>query len=153
MIQRLAVGPGEAALSVWREGVTAAPVRIGAQHLHRVGAAPRRVGQRLRARGRPGRAHAPVTPAPQRVAAQRSGILPPFPEHRLYVGDARAVDGDLDVMPRRAGTVGGAERAGLLIATMIVVVSAPVAQVDPAHIGHIPLGAVAVAQHHELLLV
>ena len=56
-------------------------------------------------------------------------------------------------MPRRAGAVGGAERAGLLVAAVIVVVPATVAKVDPAHIGHIAVGMSAVAQHDELLMV
>jgi hypothetical protein len=36
---------------------------------------------------------------------------------------------------------------------VIVMVPAPVAQVDPAHVGHIPFGAAAVTQHNELLVV
>jgi hypothetical protein len=63
------------------------------------------------------------------------------------------VDGDLYVVPRRPGTVGGAERAGLLVAAMGVVVLAAVAQVDAAEVRDVPLRVAAVAQHDQLLVV
>ena len=152
--QRLAAGEGDAALAGRRERVSAAPpVRVRAEHLHRVTAARLRVGQLGRAGGRFDGAQYPVPPATQRAAGQRGGVLPPFPEDRFHVGDGRALDGDLDVVPRRAGSVGGAQRARLLVAVVRVVIPAAVAQVDPAHVRHIPLGAASMAQHDQLLVM
>jgi hypothetical protein len=63
------------------------------------------------------------------------------------------VDGDLDVMPWWTKPVGGAQRAGLFVAAVRVIVPAAMAQVDSAHIGHVLFGAVGVAQHDQLLMM
>ena len=63
------------------------------------------------------------------------------------------MDGVLYVMLRRPRSIGGTERAGLFVAAVIVVIPATVAKVDPAHIGHVPLRAAAVAQYDELLVM
>ena len=134
-VQRLAVGPGDAALPGRGEGVPAAPVRIGPQHLHRVGAAPGpgRVAapgtaRRLRSGARAGHASAaagcgsagrgpptaPGTPSPRR---RRPGRGWRSVRHAMAAGDRRRHPAGRAAHRRRESSV----------------VPATVAQVDPAH--------------------
>ena len=89
----------------------------------------------------------------QGVAGQRCGILPALPEHGLDIADGGPSDRQLDVVPWRAIAVDGGHRLGLLVAQVAFVVTASVAEVDSADEGDVALGAIAVPQDDELLVV
>ena len=73
-----------------------------------------------------------------RVEGQRGAVLPSLPERRLDVMDRRAVDRDLDVVPRGCRTVGAGHLNRLLVAPVIAVVTTAVAQVDAPDVGDVP---------------
>ena len=103
-------------------------------------------------RGTPRPEHA-VAPAPVRTSGQRPGILPAFPEGPFEVDHGRALDSNLYVMPGGQASVHRAERARLLVTLVVAVVLASVAEVDPAHVGHVLVGTSPVPQHDQLLVV
>ncbi len=117
-------------------------------------AAPGRVGQLVRQRVRPGVLvlHRVADPV-QRVAGEPVGVLPAFPEDRLHVTDRRPADRHLYVVPRRPVAVGGRHLLGLRIALVGLVVAPAVAEIDPADVRDVEFRPVAMAQHHELLVV
>ena len=100
---RLRVPAGDAALAVRREVVFEVRVGIGAQHLHGVRPARRRirrlVGQRVGLEV--GAAQLVREPRDRREHVQRRGIVPAFPERGVQRADDRTLQPQLDVVPRR----------------------------------------------------
>ncbi len=90
---------------------------------------------------------------PTRVHRERGAVLPALAERRLHVVDRGALDGHLDVVPRRRRSVGLGELDHLAVAVVVRVVAPAVAQVDPADVGEVAARVVGVADHHELLVV
>src|SRR5262245_53839153 len=89
----------------------------------------------------------------QRVAAQGRRILPALPERRLDVTNGRALDGQLDVVPRRRVTARGGHCLRLRVALVVSLVAPAVAQVDAAHVADVALRTAAVAQDDHLLVM
>ena len=87
------------------------------------------------------------------VVGQRVGVLPALPEHGLGVPDRGSADRHLDVVPSGPRAVHRGHRKRLRVAAVLDVVAPAVAQVDAADEGDVVLGPVAVAQHHQLLVV
>ncbi len=153
--QRLAVGPGHAALAVGGVGQRRPLVRVGAQHLHGRRAGGSGIawhgGQGSGVAGLGGPAGQP--PCPRGAGVERPGVLPAFPEGGGQVADGGAPDLELDVVPRRAGAVALVELDGLGVAQVPFVVVAPVAQVDAPDEGDVPVLLVGVADEDQLLVV
>ena len=116
--------------------------RIGAQHLHRVRSARRRVGRLLRQRSRFQIRAPQLVPHPgdRRKHVQRRRVGPPLPEGRVQRADRRALHPQLDVVPRRMLAVLLGHLQRLRIAAMRFVVAAGVAQVDAACERDVALG-------------
>jgi hypothetical protein len=88
-----------------------------------------------------------------RVQCHRSRVLPPLPENSLDVGHSRTSYGQLHVVPGRPDSVHLSHLLALRIAEVALVVAPAVAQVDAADIGDVEFRLIAVAYHHQLLVV
>ena len=153
--QGLEVRAGDAALALGRERVGRVLGRVGAQHLHRMGATGRGFGAAGRQRiGMPGlagdRAHGA---APRVVVVERVGVLPALPEGVGDGGDRGAVELGLHVVPGRPVAVDVVEVDRLRVAEVAGVVVAAVAEVDAADERDVVVGAVAPPGDDELLVV
>ena len=151
----LAVAARDAAFALWREVVDAVGVGIGAQQLHVVRSAYRRVRRLL---GQPARTEVGAAqPVPQprsgRVGVQRRRIVPPFPEGGVQPADDRALQGQLHVVPRRVQSVADAHGYRLWITVVGRVVAAAVAQVDAADERHVALRRPRMPDHDQLLVM
>jgi hypothetical protein len=99
-----------------------------------------------------------LTPQPfaqevYRVPAQWSGVVPTFAENRLGISDGRALNGHLDVVPRRPWPVDGSHHLRLAVSKVLPIIASTVAQVDAPDIGHIAHGVFAVTKDDQLLVV
>ncbi len=152
---RLGVAAGHGALAVRGERVAGPHRRVGAQHLHVVRPAGRRVGGLLgqRVRAQVGAAQ-PVPQVGHRVLrVQRHRVGPPLPERRVERADHRPAHRELHVVPGRCGAVPGGHADRLRVAGVGGVVAAAVAQVDAAGERDVAARVAGPAQHHELLVV
>ena len=84
---------------------------------------------------------------------ERRGVLPALAERVIEVAHRRASDADLDVVPGRVFAVPVVHLLGLHVAEMVLVVTAAMAQVDPAHECHVGAPCVRVADQDQLLMV
>ena len=99
------------------------------------------------------RAAAPVDGAANGLRLSGVGSSQRSAEDRLHGVHGRALDRDLDVVPGRAVAVLLGERLRLRVTGVVGVVAAVVREVDAADVGHVAGRVVAVADHHELLVV
>jgi hypothetical protein len=90
---------------------------------------------------------------PERIAAERASIVPPFAEAEFQVPDRRALDRDLSVMPRRTWPIHRRHRLALPVAVMAGIVSPAVAKVDTANEGNVVIGSACSADDDEFLVV
>ena len=88
-----------------------------------------------------------------RVTRQWRRVVPALPEAGFDVGHSRALDRDLEVMPRWPRTIVVGHLLGLGITTMVGVVTSAMTQVDPADEGDIALRLPGMAQYDELLVM
>src|SRR5690348_6266457 len=88
-----------------------------------------------------------------RIARQRRRVVPALPEAGFDVGHSRALDRNLEVMPRWPKAIVVGHLLGLGVTTMAGVVTSAMAQVDPADEGDVALRIPWMAQHHELLVM
>ena len=152
------VGVGHAALPGRGEVVALGQDRgVGAQDLHGLGrvVGGRRGRRRLLAERPRGEVLAArqARQQPARVEGQRRGVLPPLAEGGLDVEHRRPLDRHVHVVPRRTPPERRRHRDDLVVALVVDVVAAAVAQVDAAEVGDVAGGVVAVPQHDELLVV
>jgi hypothetical protein len=88
-----------------------------------------------------------------RVATQRTAVLPTFAEAEFQVAHSRSVDRQLRVMPRRPRPVDRRHRLVLPVTGVLLFIAPAVTQVDAAHEGHVAFGAGCVPDDHELLVM
>ena len=151
----LGVGPGDAALTVRSERIRRLLDRIGPKDLHRVRTASGRIAQHRRERiGPPRLAGEPGKSRAQRVAmVERGRVVPPLAEGEGEIPDRRALDLELDVVPRRPFAVPVVDVDGLGIAPVVLVVVAAVAQIDAADEADVIVLPARVPQQDELLMM
>ena len=129
--------------------------RIGAQHLHRVRAARRRVVGRGGS-GSGWRGCRVSVRTTRRTGLRWSSgcrVLPALTEGVGESRDRRAVHLELHVVPRRARAVACVELDRLRVAAVAGVVVAAVAEVDAADERHVVVGPSGAADHEQLLVV
>jgi hypothetical protein len=152
--QGLQVRPGDAALAVGRERDPPVPGRVGAQHLHGMGAGLRgwpAAQQQLQA---PGLVAGPPPYGPQRVAVVAGGVvLPALPEGVVDVQHGRAAQLQLEVVPGRPPAVAGVDPDRVGVAEMPGVITTAAGQVDAADEGDAGLGIVGAVDDQQLLVV
>ena len=84
---------------------------------------------------------------------ERGRVLPSLPERPRQIPDRRAVDLQLDVVPRRSWSVAGIELDRLLVTLMRLVVPPAVAEIDAAGEGDILIRRVRMAGDEQLLVM
>ena len=149
--QGLQVGPGDAALAVGRERGPPVPGRIGAQHLHGMGAGLGRWQPPLQQPQAPGLVADPPPHGPQRVAMVAGGaVLPALPEGEVDIQHGRAAQLQLEVVPGRPPTVAGVDPDRVGVAEMPGVVTTAAGQVDATDEGDAAVGVVGAVVGHQL---
>ena len=84
---------------------------------------------------------------------ERGRVLPALAERPRKIADGGTVHLELDVVPRRSRAVPRIELDRLLVAAVLGVVAATVAQVDPADEGDVVVGPIRMADHEQLLVM
>jgi hypothetical protein len=152
--QSLQVGPGDAALAVRRERGPPVPGRVGAQHLHGMGAGLGRWQPPLQQPEASGLVAEPPPDGPQRVAmVAGSAVLPALPEGVVDVQDDRAAQLQLEVVPGRPSAVAGVDPDRVGVAEMPGVVTTAAGQVDATDEGDAAVRIVGAMDDQQLLVV
>ncbi len=90
---------------------------------------------------------------PQRIAAERAAVIPPFPEGEFQVTDRRPVELELSVVPWRPRAVHGRHGLMLTIAVVVFLIAAAMTEVDASHEGDVRVRARHVSHDHQLLVM
>ena len=87
------------------------------------------------------------------VAADRCWIVPSFAEYCFGIADGRSLHRQLDIVPRRLGSVYRGHFDALRITEMLVVVTTPVAKIYSPDVGNVSFRMIGVPQNDEFLMM